>query len=165
MMTRSPDEIKKGLECCAKSMYRCEDDCPYREECSGERSYKAPLEDTLALIQQLEAEKQQLEGMLTHMNQLRDAAAGRALKMEERVRQLETDNSQLRNYIRLLQTERDAAIHDMNEAQSIVCLICKNYYQPDPAVKKYGCKVLGEHFGEGSIFCGMFEWRGVQKEE
>lgn len=123
-----------------------------------------PIVYAIGPHEQLEADKQQLEGMLTHMNQLRDAAAGRALKMEERVRQLETDNSQLRNYIRLLQTERDAAIHDMNEAQSIVCLICKNYYQPDPAVKKYGCKVLGEHFGEGSIFCGMFEWRGVQKE-
>lgn len=68
--------------------------------------------------------------------------------------------------IRQLEAERDAAIHDMHEAQSIVCLICKNHYQPDPAVKKYGCKEFGEFYPEdGAIVCGKFEWRGVQKEE
>lgn len=70
-----------------------------------------------------------------------------------------------REYIRQLEAERAAAIHDMHEAQSIVCLICKNHYQPDPAVKKYGCKEFGEYYPEdGAIVCGKFEWRGVQKE-
>ena len=112
-MTRTPDEIKKGLEHCINGT-SCRG-CPYCEECAIASDCNPMHKDLQEYIQQLEA-------------------------------------------------ERDAAIHDMNEAQSIVCLICKNYYQPDPAVKKYGCKVLGEHFGEGSIFCGMFEWRGVQKE-
>lgn len=151
-MPKTPDEIKKGLECRVRS-YKdvCDHQCDTCDLRIPAYSIYERYEDALALIQQLESDKQQLEGMLAHMNQLCDAAAGRALKMEERVHQLEA--------------ERDAAIHDMYEAQSIVCLICKNYYQPDPAVKKYGCKVLGEHFGEGSIFCGMFEWSGVQKEE
>lgn len=65
-----------------------------------------------------------------------------------------------------IKAERDAAVKDMYEAQSIVCLICKNHYQPDPAVKKYGCKAFGEYYPEdGAIVCGKFEWRGVQKEE
>lgn len=48
---KSPDEIKKGLECCAMSSYRCEDDCPYREQCRNEQGGKAMNEDALALIQ------------------------------------------------------------------------------------------------------------------
>ena len=149
---KTPDEIKMGLECCKEDeCFGDRENCPYTADpklCVG-----VMCADALALIQQLESDKQQLEGMLAHMNQLRDAAAGRALKMDERVHQLEA--------------ERDAAIHDMHEAQSIVCLICKNYYQPDPAVKKYGCKEFGEHWLEdgGAIVCGKFEWRGVQKEE
>ena len=54
---KSPDEIKKGLECCAMSSYRCEDDCPYREQCRNEQGGKAMNEDALALIQQLESER------------------------------------------------------------------------------------------------------------
>lgn len=158
---KTPDEIKKALECCFHDSEQCAD-CPYYPvSCDREL-----VRDAREYIRQLEADKQQLEGMLTHMNQLRDAAAGRALNMEERVHQLEVDNSQLLNYIRLLQAERDAAVKDMYEAQSIVCLICKNHYQPDPAVKKYGCKEFGEFYPEeGAIVCGKFEWRGVQKEE
>ena len=130
---KSPDDIKKGLECCTIPL--C-DECPY----ANEPSCVVKNADALALIQQLQAEnadqavriqqlekrvihlealnqsdlttitmqertrarfqerisqlesdKQQLEGMLAHMNQLRDAAAGRALKMEERVHQLEAE--------------------------------------------------------------------------
>ena len=54
---KSPDEIKKGLECCAMYSYRCEDDCPYREQCRNEQGGKAMNEDALALIQQLESER------------------------------------------------------------------------------------------------------------
>jgi len=84
---KTPDEIKRGLWCCTHNS-GC-DACPYRDISVGCRP--ARNDDALALIQQLEADKQQLEGMLTHMNQLRDAAAGRALKMEERVHQLEAE--------------------------------------------------------------------------
>lgn len=88
-MPKTPDEIKKGLEVCGLENASCNSvgRCPYESEfCDYGLILKA---DAIALIQQLESDKQQLEGMLTHMNQLRDAAAGRALEMEERVHQLE----------------------------------------------------------------------------
>lgn len=53
---RTPEEIKKGLDCC----FPCEDpeclDCPYRgtERCADTR-----IDDTLAYIQQLERERDQ----------------------------------------------------------------------------------------------------------
>ena len=53
-------------------------------------------------ISQLESDKQQLEGMLAHMNQLRDAAAGRALKMEDRVRQLEAERDAMKEALGLM---------------------------------------------------------------
>ena len=63
-MKKSPDEIKKGLECCMDQDGTCED-CPYVDgEC---RAFEQLAEDALALIQQLEADKQQLEGMLAQM--------------------------------------------------------------------------------------------------
>lgn len=61
---KSPDEIKKGLECCAMSSYRCEDDCPYREQCRNEQGGKAMNEDALSLIQQLEAERDAMKEAL-----------------------------------------------------------------------------------------------------
>lgn len=54
-MSKTADEIKKGLECCAVSIYQCADDCPYKGECYGEQ----PLKDVLALIQQLESKLNQ----------------------------------------------------------------------------------------------------------
>lgn len=62
-------------------------------------SFNGKIKAIREYIQQLESDKQQLEGLCNHMNQLRDAAAGRALKMEERVHQLEA--------------ERDAAVEAM----------------------------------------------------
>lgn len=135
---KKPDEIKKGLECVADEDGGCST-CPYRyeEECKVEAA-----KDALALIQQLESDKQQLEGMLTHMNQLRDAAAGRALKMEERVHQLEA--------------ERDALLKYITDSSWAACDICKHGID--------GANVLDcKHIREVGVPC--FEWRGVQKEE
>jgi hypothetical protein len=137
---RSADEIKKGLECCSVGIYEniCTD-CPYSSLAMAECPSKLKT-DALALIQQLEADKQQLEGMLTHMNQLRDAAAGRALKMEERVHQLEA--------------ERDAAVEEMHGH----CSSCKDY-DKDP--KEEPC--VSCYSGYGNM--DNWQWRGVQKED
>ncbi len=150
-MPKTPDDVKKGLECVADEDGGCST-CPYRyeEECKVEAT-----KDALALIQQLEAQnaekdariqqlesdKQQLEGMLHHMNQLRDAAAGRALKMEERVHQLEA--------------ERDALLKYLTESHFVPCDICKH----DVNGSVMGCKRVREIKGP------CFEWRGVTKEE
>lgn len=145
---KTADEIKKGLECCAASYADCHKECPYKPDCDGSQI----LKDALALIQQLEADKQQLEGMLAHMNQLRDAAAGRALKMEDRVRQLEA--------------ERDAALADFKlyrernikgECGVYACDLCKvggKYEEWEELKCPKGCMGI-EHW----------QWRGVQKEE
>lgn len=61
MPMKSPDEIKKGLECCLGDThaYHC-DECPYADDESevddgcGDNGIEL-LEDALALIQQLEA--------------------------------------------------------------------------------------------------------------
>ena len=60
-MTRTSDEIKKGLECCADSGGTCEE-CPYADgEC---RAFEQLASDALALIQQLEAQNTELSGKI-----------------------------------------------------------------------------------------------------
>ena len=50
---KTPEEIKKGLECCADEGYSCAE-CPY-ESCSDD--WNAVERDALAYIQQLEVEQ------------------------------------------------------------------------------------------------------------
>lgn len=140
---KTPDEIKKGLECCiGDDEDICCDECVY---CGEIRCVRKLTDDALALIQQLEADKQQLEGLLTHMNQLRDAAAGRALKMEERVHQLEA--------------ERDAAVACLKKAanEKGECFGCKWYNGKNCTHPDY--KMLCSSHDD------KWEWRGVPKEE
>lgn len=67
--------------------------------------------------------------------------------------------------------ERDAAIADMEEMQGCTCQMCAHYYQPDPNVKKWSCRVLGEYWADicdhdgGLLLCGSFKWRGVQGDD
>lgn len=140
---KTADEIKEAMLHCSPVSCRSTG-CPYKADTP---KYEGDMpvcrmklwHDMRHLIQQLEADKQQLEGLLAHMNQLRDAAAGRALKMEERVHQLEA--------------ERDAAVGDLKGyilKPRKVCSLCKNRNKPI-------CNMC-----EG---CDVFEWRGVQKED
>lgn len=139
-MPKTPDEIKRGLEHCISGT-SCRG-CPYCEECAIASDCNPMQKDLQEYIRQLEADKQQLEGMLTHMNQLRDAAARRALQMEERVHQLEA--------------ERDALLKYITDSSWAACDICE--YGKDGA-SAMNCK----HIWENGVPC--FEWRGVQKEE
>lgn len=67
--------------------------------------------------------------------------------------------------------ERDAAIADMEGIQGNICRVCKHYYQPDPHVGKWSCRVLGEYWSDicdhdgGLLACGCFEWMGVQDDD
>lgn len=115
----SPDEIKKGLECCSISYADCDNECPYKKDCDGSQI----LKDALALIQQYEKTIDNLaeanaavhkkcdslrlrvenrEESLRHLNNLRDAAAGRALEMEERVHQLEAERDAMKEALGLM---------------------------------------------------------------
>lgn len=143
---KSPDEIKKGLSCHMTCNRSCEG-CAYNDmpEITNRPCTDSLCTDALALIQQLESDKQQLEGLLNHMNQLRDAAAGRALKMEERVQQLEA--------------ERDAAVADLAHVKD--CDTCK--YDNACLTGKKDC--FGCHAKSCPCLICQYEWRGVQKEE
>ena len=70
---KSPDEIEKGLECCAASYADCHRKCPYKPDCDGSQI----LKDALALIQQLEEE--------------REAAVARSDRLTEHIWELEKD--------------------------------------------------------------------------
>lgn len=51
---RSPEEIKKGLACCAKSSLEACEHCPYRKGCDSFEACNL-YRDALAYINQLEA--------------------------------------------------------------------------------------------------------------
>lgn len=55
-MPKTPDEVKKGLECCAASYADCHKECPYKLDCDGSQI----LKDSLALLQKLQDEKGEL---------------------------------------------------------------------------------------------------------
>lgn len=152
-MPKTPDEIKKGLECCKRAfVYNCGDKCDTCDLFIPAYIKVERCADALAYIQQLETDNQQLEGLLHHMNQLRDAAAGRALKMEERVQQLEDLLSGARKAANRLEAERDAL---MDYLQSMGCDTClhDNYDAPDSP-----CNVC-------TATRDMWVFEGVQKEE
>ena len=99
-MERTPDEIKKGLECCSEDGCKS---CPYEQDCYTTDGFSALAADALALIQQLQDDNAQqarcIENMTDKLNAMNDEVAK-------------------------LQAERDAAVSDINIARP--CRICKN---------------------------------------
>ena len=168
-MTRTPDEIKKGLECCSNVNFVCNEECPYYKSLSeGEDCCLKKNADALAFIQQLQddnAEKdksmQQLERSLSFARDLADGLKAATVKQEqelyvseERNRQLETQNAELSGKIGQLQAERDAAVNDLENVCKLmsICNACKDRFEGDE-----GCR---------GCFCSShWQWRGVQKEE
>lgn len=65
--------------------------------------------------------------------------------------------------------ERDAAVADMERMQGLICQCCKEYYQPDPNIRKWTCRVYGDDWAtiseDGVLCCGKFKWRGLQEEQ
>ena len=51
---KTPEEIKKGLECCSIDPYHCGMNCPYVMDCHQIGTVKTLEKDALAYIQQLE---------------------------------------------------------------------------------------------------------------
>jgi hypothetical protein len=89
---KTPDEIKKGLECCRKAVdtLECPQECPYyKDDCDcGSK----PYQDCVAYIQQLEAENaekdvriQQLEKRAIHLEAL-NLSNLTTITMQERTR-------------------------------------------------------------------------------
>ena len=169
-MTRTPDEIKKGLECCyspVETIMRCEQ-CPYY----GSIVCKMRLHtDSLALIQQLQAENaekdksmQQLERSLSFARDLADGLKAATVKQEqelyvseERNRQLETQNAELSGKIGQLEAERDAAVNDLHYLVN----------HPLSAGPCYACLHSKDCWRGGDcdpVNDDRWQWRGICKE-
>ena len=93
-MERTPEEIMKGLECCARSCYRCEDDCPYKEQCRNEQGGKAMNEDALALIQQLEATVSEKEKVVAELSGIIGQLEAERNQPLEKIEMLETTSEE-----------------------------------------------------------------------
>ena len=107
---KSPDEIKKGLECCRKATdtLECPQECPYyKDDCNCGAK---PYQDCLAYTQQLEATVSEKEKVI----------------------------AELSGKIGQLEAERDAAVADLRRGGS--CFACKNWRQPEKAAVCFSCR-------------------------
>lgn len=149
-MSKSPEEIKKGLECCyspVDPMLRCEA-CPYY----GSIVCKMRLHtDALAYIQRLEAENAEL---VRKTEQLQSSMGQVAKALQDNG--FQTLDELLQAYSQVKQ-ERDAAVKDMKKMASsrdgVRCSVCR--------YRKAGS--LGPC--ERCIISDSWEWRGVQEKE
>lgn len=137
-MSKTPEEIKKGLECCISDMI-CEGNCAYDEPGCIDIHCKYMLQkDALALIQRLERDKAW-------------ASENYDLIREENKR-LEAQNAELLEKIKQLERERDALIEDLRTKRHI-CDSCK--HKPGYG---YGCTSVSKIDGT------CWEWRGPCEE-
>ena len=133
---KSPDEIKKGLECLDKMQFFMGQragrelwmEKPKDVQDSDLEQYNRDVDTVRAFIQQLQADK---IGLLESSHEIRK-------DMLARIHQLET--------------ERDAAVAGLKS--NCTCTECK-YFSDDIQEPCRGCKPN----------TSQFEWRGVQKEE
>ena len=137
---KSPDVTKKGLECCSISYADCNNECPYKRDCDGSQI----LKDALALIQQLEAE---LEDMTARYKIADDCAKKKGEMNEKLYAELAT-----------VKAERDAAVQDLEDYATLKCFACKYYEMELTEAPCDECKIMEKGKSD------MFEWRGVQKQ-
>lgn len=153
MNKKTPDEIKKGLECCITD--NC-NECPYRPLYDVWGCKLARAQDALALIQQLEAENTRKHEKIIQLYN--------SLESVQKIIQAIVEDSKKK--FQKLEAERDAAIEDMKQTAIYLCCACKNYHHAVRGVSHHWCEVFGKRDDfTGAMSCGMFKWRGVQKEE
>ena len=102
-MTRTPDEIKKGLEWCMAAACGTlkKVDCPY----SGiYQCHDRVLHDALILIQQFEAQN---------------------VALSESIKWMEAERDDLKRTIQQLQAERDAAVAELKDNR--ICQKCEHF--------------------------------------
>jgi hypothetical protein len=114
--------------------------------------------DALECIHQLEAENEAYKH------------AARKCCYESRcnaqIKELETLGRRLMDEKKQLERERDALLKDIGSAQGCICIICKNYNNPDPGKGTAECNILGRFKdcgSDGALMCGQFKWRGVKE--
>lgn len=187
-MTRTPDEIKKGLHNC-QSGIGCPDDCPYYSDCIVCNDAYIVEREALALIQQLQDDNAQLnrciENMTDKLNAMNDEVAKLQAESErhrksaieccykskcsKEIKELETLCKRLMDEKKQLQAERDAAVEDLKACVTEAA-------QGDDFDCCFACKYNNEYGGcdrphHTIEACGVedfdnkWEWRGVQKED
>lgn len=133
---RTPEEIKKGLECCkpkweSSRWVTCRDECPFRNEHAFCKNVLMAC--TLALLCRFEFERDEARNDLDALNYA---------------------NTELHSAYEAMKRERDAAV----EAIDHICDNCRFADRP------YGvepCPTVEENnFGDT---CSNWQWRGVQE--
>ena len=167
---KTPDEIKKALECCFYDSAQC-GECPYYPvSCDREL-----VRDAREYIRQLEADNEKYQQAAdeccykSRCNQEINQLEALCRRFREEKEQLEAENDRLkddvcREYniqdelkerIQQLEAERDAAVKDLAYiaffADGNACDYC------DQTDCENGCALADKNIG--------FKWRGVQKEE
>ena len=111
-MPKTPDEIKKGLDCCTDGNIVCAGNCVFDDD------VKLGYPDCVKLL---------MTNALVLIQQLQDDNA----EKDEKIRQLEAQNAELSGKIGQLQAERDAAVKSLRgrcfeckHNKTSVCLIC-----------------------------------------
>ena len=143
---KTPDEIKKGLECCS-GVGNCFGECPYYIGNTNIECIRNKNADALAYIQQLEAENEAYKH------------AARKCCYESRcnaqIKELETLGGRLMDEKKQLERERDALLKYITDSHWAACDICKHDIDGSGTE---GCN----HIRENGI--PFFEWRGVKEE-
>ena len=141
---KTPDEIKKGLDCCIDGNIVCSGNCVFDDDVKlgYPDCVKLLMTNALALIQQLQAEN---------------------AKKDETIQMLQDGNAHLMRMIDeecektvRLEAERDALMHWAKGR----CDTCAHKYdcvKHDPDPEGYVMRWYDD--------CEIWEWRGVQKEE
>ena len=136
---KTPEEIKKGLECCTAEFNEC-DSCPYREYNWCEEKLK---DDALELFIKLFDCKAKYEYL-----------AKEYLRLSKRLAQVER--------------ERDAAVADLRRADSVDCEHCAHYMpfgesrcdnddcDCETCTQECACRTCRDNSG--------WTWRGVCEE-
>jgi hypothetical protein len=111
-MTRTPDEIKKGLECCMMST--CEPSCPYDNPVDCGFAVQL-LQDALALIQQLQAQNDTITESFHRLKKV-------VVEQGQTIKQLEAERDALMHYLHSMGCE--TCLYDDYDGSEPPCINC-----------------------------------------
>lgn len=156
---KTPDEIKKGLECCSKSE-PCVD-CIYDRR-DFPMCVRRMEEDALAYIRQLEAAHR------TEYCEDADYDCKRLGDARKRIQQLENHISEFTEKVMRLEKERNALLADLRDADMLECVHCAHYIPVGAQCKGEGDCIECDYKNCACNGCygnSNWKWRGVQEGE